>query len=236
MTVLRLQQLPPAWALVPAKSLSHAKSRLAPLLAQPQRRSLQCAMLSDVLAALSGASLIEGIVVVTSDPDIGRIAAGAGAVVLGEEYPDAGLNRAMIRGRDWLAARECAWAVAVPADLPFLESAEIDAAIMLARKADVTVVLPNRDGSGTNGMVFRPAAAPDFVFGADSFRRHVRQSPSGRATAAVSLPSFALDVDTPADLAEAFSRWEASVGDAGGAQMRNWMLGHRQQLEEHRYG
>jgi hypothetical protein len=52
----------------------------------------------------------------------------------------------------------------------------------------------------------------------------------------VSLPSFALAVDTPAALAEDYSLGDASVGDAGGAQMRKWMLGHRQQLEEHRYG
>lgn len=234
MTLSRIEALPATWAIVPAKPLVQAKTRLSSVLSPVQRHSLQSAMLADVLGVLSAARLIEGVAIVTSDPEVAQIADTVGAMIVEEIPADAGLNHAIASGSIWLASQGCSRAVVVPADLPFLSVVEVDAALTLARQADVNVVLPDRDGSGTNGLVFHTAAPPDFRFGTDSFHQHVAQQPAGRKSVAVSLPSFALDVDVPADLAEAFKRLDAA--DPPGLQTRSWMLRHRPQLEEQKYG
>ena len=56
------------WAVVPAKPLDAAKGRLAPLLAPAERRALAEALLADVLSALVGASVVDRVLVVSTDP------------------------------------------------------------------------------------------------------------------------------------------------------------------------
>ena len=59
-------------AVVPFKNLDGAKVRLSQRLTLSERRALVLAMLEDVLAALSGAAGLSGILVVTCEPDIAR--------------------------------------------------------------------------------------------------------------------------------------------------------------------
>ncbi len=56
------------WAVVPVKQLARAKQRLSGLLGPEQSRLLCDAMLDDVLAALTAARGLAGILVVSSDP------------------------------------------------------------------------------------------------------------------------------------------------------------------------
>lgn len=85
----------------------------------------------------------------------------------------------------------------VPGDLPLVDGRELDAALAAARSAMATIVIPDRHGTGTNGMVFPAGAAPHFRFGGDSFRPHCEQN---RRTQPMELGSFAIDIDTPEDL------------------------------------
>jgi hypothetical protein len=56
------------WAVVPVKERDRAKERLAPLLPPEMRQALALAMLEDVLAALTSAAGLAGLLVVTVDP------------------------------------------------------------------------------------------------------------------------------------------------------------------------
>src|SRR5580693_5481333 len=53
------------WVVVPVKELDQAKQRLAPSLSEAARRALMMAMLEDVLAAITAAPEIVGLLVVT---------------------------------------------------------------------------------------------------------------------------------------------------------------------------
>ncbi len=192
------------WALVPVKALASGKSRLEASLPTEQRIALQRAMLEDVLAALLRSRALAGVAVVTRDPAVAAIAHEAGAEVIAEPEASAGLNAALAAGAAVLAARGAAYALVVPADVPLLDPSEVDTLVAQVRLAPSTLVVPSRDRSGTNGLLVRLDPPPVFRFGEDSHRRHLEGAHGERAvSSAVSWPaaSFALDIDTPDDLA-----------------------------------
>ena len=73
-------------------------------------------------------------------------------------------------------------------------------------------MLPDRHGTGTNGLLLTPPAAIDPSFGPGSCARHVALAAAAGVSCRVEpLPSLMLDVDTGEDLAalrEALSRIE----------------------------
>ena len=72
-------------ALVPFKSLSTAKARLAPILSLPERQALAFAMLWDVLSALRAAKGLDEVALVSSDAKALKLAEGVGARTLPEK-------------------------------------------------------------------------------------------------------------------------------------------------------
>ncbi|HIE20404.1 MAG TPA: 2-phospho-L-lactate guanylyltransferase, partial [Rhodospirillales bacterium] len=66
------------WAVVPCKKLEFAKRRLAPILSAGERRCLVSAMLSDVLDVLTKISVLSGVAVISSDPNLADLARSFG--------------------------------------------------------------------------------------------------------------------------------------------------------------
>jgi hypothetical protein len=92
------------WAVVPAKTLEQAKTRLAQVLSPEERRVLSLAMLRDVLGALRGAQHLAGVAVVTADAALEKAASAAGAEIVIERTTgqnialEAGIGYAQTRG------------------------------------------------------------------------------------------------------------------------------------------
>ena len=112
------------WAVVPVKEMQDAKQRLAGFLAPAERRALVKAMLADVLEALSAVSLLDGVLVVTRDPEAARCAASAGAMVL-DEIGEEGLNAALEQASAYLTAQGTRGIVVVPGDVPSFRASEL---------------------------------------------------------------------------------------------------------------
>jgi 2-phospho-L-lactate guanylyltransferase len=78
------------------------------------------------------------------------------------------------------------------------------------------VIVPDRHGTGTNALVIAPPGAFEPSFGPGSYERHVAAAKrTGVVYRPVELPSLALDVDTPDDLA---ALWSVIDGPRGLAQ------------------
>lgn len=190
-----------ATAIVPVKRFGAAKQRLSDVLAPRQRAALAAAMLSDVLDALAGAELIERVLVVSGEPRVAELIAGRDAGLL-DDPTDAGHSEAALIGVGAAIVGGSACVALLPGDCPMLQSAELDRAIAAAGEGSVGV-LPDRHGSGTNGLILRP---PDLIrpaFGPGSCERHLRlASEAGGTGEVVAIPSLGLDLDTGGDLLE----------------------------------
>jgi 2-phospho-L-lactate/phosphoenolpyruvate guanylyltransferase len=185
-------------AILPVKSFDAAKQRLGSLLGAGSRHALAQAMFQDVLAALRKVEGIERIVVVASEPSV-EFAADEQIVLLEDELRD-GQSAAAATGIRWAVASDFERVLLVPGDTPLLSSPELDE--LLANAPEEVVIVPDRHGTGTNGLLLRPPAAIEPSFGPDSLQRHVAAAEAaGVAHRVEPLPSLVYDVDTSEDLA-----------------------------------
>jgi 2-phospho-L-lactate guanylyltransferase len=186
-------------AVLPVKSFARAKRRLEEAISD--RRELAEAMVSDVLAALAAVPEIDDVLVVTAEPSAARAAEQAGAVAV-DDPEERGQSAAAQRGIDAAVRRGAERVLLVPGDCPTLAPDEVSR--LLARPAGnpSVVIVPDRHGSGTNALLLAPPDALAPSFGAGSFARHAAHAAAAGASIKVrELPSLALDVDTPDDLA-----------------------------------
>lgn len=185
---------------IPAKSLSRAKSRLAPLLSAAARADLARAMVGDVLAAALAAPPVATVLLVTADAELAALARHAGARVL--TAAEEGYSAAAAAGLSVAAAESFATAAVLPGDIPRLDPATLaDLLAAHARGSGVTLV-PARDGGGTNALVLSPPGRLRPAFGPQSFARHRAAAlAEGIVALTPEIGAIGLDIDVPADLA-----------------------------------
>lgn len=189
-----------AAAIVPIKRFGSAKSRLAGTSAEGLRPALAEAMLIDVLSELGRCERLERIVVVSGEPSAARIATDFGADRV-DDADDAGHSEAAVAGLTHAMDRGAALVVLLPGDCPLVRAAEIDA--LIADRGAGVAVIPDRHGSGTNGLVLSPPDAITPAFGPGSRERHLELARTAGVGAEVAeIPSLALDLDTGDDLTE----------------------------------
>ena len=180
---------------VPVKSLSRAKSRLAPALTDLERGALTLAMLEDVLDASLDVPGWETWVVSPDEVAL-EIAARRGARAVTEDKPPLA---SAIRQVEALAKDEGAGTLAVlPADVPLVTAETLHVAL---RPLGAVGLAPSADGAGTSLLLRRPPKAIPARFGPDSFRRHVQLAAErGLPVSVVERQELSFDVDRPGDI------------------------------------
>jgi 2-phospho-L-lactate guanylyltransferase len=196
-----------ATAIVPVKRFADAKRRLGDAVAGRRRGDLLEGMLADVLAALGRAEQLERIVVVTGDRRAERVALAqaqrtATSLEVLRDPVDHGHSEAATLGIVRALATRASCVTLLPGDCPLLDPSELDAALARAGEGRVAVI-PDRHGTGTNGLVMAPPDAIGPAFGPGSRERHLQiAAVRGLEGAVEDVPSLALDLDTPEDLEE----------------------------------
>jgi 2-phospho-L-lactate/phosphoenolpyruvate guanylyltransferase len=200
-------------AILPIKHFDAAKQRLSAELSGGARRALAEAMFSDVLVALRRSEAIDSVLVVTADHGAQQIAGGYGAMVLDDE--EHGHTAAAKRGVRAAVEAEAQRALLVPGDCPLLDPAELDNLIGRHTPRRSALIVPDRHGTGTNSLLLTPPGSLAPSFGPGSAQRHAATAESdGTDHEIVEVPSLALDVDTPEDLAALRERLAALHGGA----------------------
>jgi 2-phospho-L-lactate guanylyltransferase len=194
------------WAIVPAKSLKHGKSRLGAVLAGEDRVRFARGLLEHVLGVLR-ASPVEGVLVATNGDDVAELALQAGASVLRDpgDEPSTSARRPRLaavvdRALYAVAARGAGAAVVLMADLPLLEPRDVGA--LAGALVDHDIVLArDRLGRHTNALAVAPPTAIETCFGSeDSFAEHCAAArAAGLRLAILDNDRIAFDVDGPAD-------------------------------------
>jgi 2-phospho-L-lactate guanylyltransferase len=182
--------------IIPVKA-SEPKSRLASILSEPVRRRLTLATLSDVLRAVRSASDGMEIFVVSSDQDVLRQAAMAGASSLREEE-DAGVNAAVSLGMEKTGDAD-RWLI-LPCDIPFVRPDDIRRVLGLGDRRRV-VIAPSREMNGTNGLLVGKDSRIPLTYDEDSFWGHLRNAARvGLGVAVYAQMTVMLDIDSPRDV------------------------------------
>ena len=213
------------WIVIPVRSLTDGKRRLAPVLEPDERAALVRRMFLRTLEAAAAAG--PPVLVVSPDPNALAIARDRGATGLEEPRP-VELNHALELAAREAAGRGASALLVVSADLPDLEAADLRAMlpadpargagsppsspaasggtadrIELGAAAQDTLVriAPDEAGTGTNALYVRPPDLLAFEYGGTSCPRHVEQARArGARVDRIDRPGLRFDLDTPDDL------------------------------------
>jgi 2-phospho-L-lactate guanylyltransferase len=180
---------------VPVKSLSRAKTRLAPALSPLERAALTLAMMEDVLDATQSVPGWETWVI-SPDEAVLEVTARRGATPIPEARPP--LAAAVRQVEEEAGARGVTQLAVLLADVPLATPPALIAALSTLGPV---VLAPSRRDGGTNLLLRRPPRAIPARFGRDSYRRH-RESATARGLPAsvVDDPALAFDLDLPEDI------------------------------------
>ena len=186
--------------LIPIKDPANAKTRLSQTLSPDERRLLAWAMFEDVSRAAAIATKPDRVVIATSyGPAIER-AEQLGWDVLIEQS-----QQSESASVDWasrvLAERGFDLVMRLPADLPLVQAEDIDELLSKELRAPSALIVPSREGTGTNAIIRTPPALFPSRFGPNSLALHKAEAARvGIECVIVHNPRIALDIDEPADL------------------------------------
>ena len=187
-------------AIVPVKILEKVKSRLSKILTLEQRKDLSLAMFKDVLETLASANMLSSIVVVSKDSEIADISSQAGAEVFSEtSYP--GLNASLNEALSSLGSRTNDGIVVFPSDIPLLRVRDVHTVLNQTNEERRAVLVPSRDGDGTNCISLSENHNFRFDYGKNSYLRHKKQAfRLDLDVIELQIENIAYDVDQPNDL------------------------------------
>lgn len=174
---------------VPVKSFTRAKARLASVLDDDARADLARRMAERVLRAAGSLPVL----VACDDDDVAAWARSHGAEVAWT--PDTDLNGSVTEAVDMLANRGVTRVTVCHADLPMAR----DLALVVGPRGIVAV--PDRRNDGTNVLTVPTSIGFPFAYGPGSFDRHRElANKMGVAFTVLRPPDLTWDVDDPADL------------------------------------
>lgn len=185
--------------LLPVKLRSNAKQRLSPLLSQDDRQALMSCMIEDGFAAARAARAAERVYLVTADGVIAEAAARWGWRIIFEQAQTS--ESASVDAASAICARQgITHLLRLPMDLPCVTGADIDAVLTADDTADA-IIVPSRDGTGTNAILRSPPTLFPSHFGPNSLDKHRAEAEAaGARLTIVDNANIAMDVDDEADL------------------------------------
>jgi 2-phospho-L-lactate guanylyltransferase len=166
-------------------------------------------MVEDVLLALSETEAIARTIVVTGESSAAQAARERGAIVSWDEG-ERGQSAAVTLGVARAATEHFERVLCVPGDCPALDPSELDWLLDQSQHGSTqdasgragVVIVPDRHGTGTNGLLLTPPRAIEPSFGPGSFRRHrALAREAGMPCHVRRPPSLLLDIDSGEDLA-----------------------------------
>lgn len=188
--------------MIPIKDPTRAKTRLAGLLSPQERQRLAWAMLEDVARAATGSERADRIFVVTSFEPAIRMARSLGWDAIAEEDQRSESESVDMASRA-LARLGFRSVMRVPADVPLARAEDLDALFEFDLEPPASLLVPSRDGTGTNILLRSPADLFPSRFGPNSLALHLEEAArAGSRCSVINNDRLALDIDEPADIAE----------------------------------
>lgn len=196
------------WAVIPIKALNKAKNRLASVLSVDERRKLVLQVFEHTLQELADWQILEGILVVSSDPFYNRFAAPYNFEFLLEKQP-CGLNGSVQMAAEHLESKGIEAMLVIHGDLPLVSQKELNR-LVAAAPATGVLIAPDRHLSGTNVLWVAPPLILPFAYGSESFQKHQELAKNLNCPLVVfQSESLGLDIDFPDD----YSFYRQTISD-----------------------
>src|SRR5262252_4863121 len=186
--------------LLPVKDLRNAKQRLAAVLRPEERFALAYAMLMDTIRAVQGVRRAERIFVVTNYVPAMRLAQKNGWEILREEQQ---ISESVSVDTASAQCQELGISalLRLPLDLPLVRASDIDKLLDLDCLPPAVVIVPSRDGTGTNAIMRTPPTLFPSHFGPGSFAKHCAEAQCAGARILFHRNArLEMDVDDETDL------------------------------------
>lgn len=188
------------WAVLPIKDISAAKQRLGTVLTPEERKSLFRAMLQDVVTAIGSARGLDGLAIVSGDPEGIALARTLGALLIAEDV-NRGQSSAVGSAVSTLMAKGVRRMLTIPGDVPLVTPGEIDAVCRSLSAEPAMIIVPDRSDRGSNCIAISPPDAIPYSFGTHSLKGHLEAARERNLTVNIMrLPGLGLDIDGPDDL------------------------------------
>jgi len=214
-------------AILPVKSFALAKRRLGVSVTEKLRARLAQAMVADVLLALGETRGIARTIVVTREDSVAVAARRQGALVI-DDAPEQGQSAAVQLGILQALGEGIERVLCIPGDCPALDPSELETLLRAGGEPEV-VIVPDRHGTGTNGLLLTPPDAIAPSFGPGSCERHRALALVAGVSCRLEQPlSLLLDIDTGADLEALRQRLS---GGRGLAARTRAVLGQRERSD-----
>ncbi len=186
--------------LLPIKDLNNAKKRLMGMLTPEERFGLSGAMLADTIRAVRGVRRAEKIFVVTNYKPAMRLAEESGWEILQEEQ-QISESHSVDAASKICEQRGVTALLRLPLDVPLVQAGDIDDLLAVECGDQALVIVPSRDGTGTNAILRTPPTLFPSHFGIGSFAKHVGEAERlGARVIFRRSPRLEMDVDDEADL------------------------------------
>ncbi len=186
--------------LLPIKDLRNAKKRLMDVLTPAERFALAEAMLADTIGAVRGVRCAEKIFVITNYEPAMKLAEENGWEILPEEQ-QISESHSVDAASKLCEKRGVSGLLRLPLDVPLIRSSDIDELLGVECQAPSLVIVPSRDGTGTNAMLRTPPTLFPSHFGTGSFAKHLAEAENSHAQVIVRRNvRLEMDVDDESDL------------------------------------
>jgi 2-phospho-L-lactate guanylyltransferase len=188
------------YLLIPVKDLTRAKGRLSPVMTEEERTRLAWALFERTCGEAARSRAADRVAIVTLYAPAAALAARWGFEVIGEQRQISESDSVDFGSRE-AEARGAAAVLRLPIDLPGVMASDIDAIFARDGGERGALIVPSRDGTGTNALLRRPPSLFPSRFGPNSLRRHLREAAAAGARCdLIAVERIALDLDQADDL------------------------------------
>lgn len=192
--------------LIPVKEFQRSKERLAPHYSQDDRAALAAAMCEGFFRLVATVRGVDRIYVVSKEYKALTLARQLNweTIIESEQISESHSVDAASR---YCEQRGVGGLLRLPIDIPLATAADIESILAELEEAPSAVIVPSRDGTGTNALLRSPPTLFSSHFGPNSFTLHLEEAErAGAKVKIVRNERLALDVDDAEDVREVAAR------------------------------
>lgn len=185
---------------IPVKAFANAKSRLAGYLSPDERAGLAKGFCLDVFATIAKVRGLDAVLVISNESSALELAKQNGwdTLIESQQLSEAASVDFACCHCEAIGIKAL---LRIPTDIPLLRSEDVEQIFAALPEAPSCVIVPSRDGTGTNTLLRSPPCAFPSFFGKDSLGRHREAARAAGVTVKIIRnPRIELDVDEPGDL------------------------------------